>query len=1122
MNQTINPQLELHPSQDYARLREEGMAYVRQLCGKVWTDHNLHDPGITTLEALSFAITDLGYRTAFPTEDLLTGQVGFIAEPQRSSFFPAQQALTTTPLTVVDYRKLLLKIDGVRNAWMRPRLQPLGSELPVYVDVLDGQLSLNASNVGGEPNSPLHINGLYDVWLELESDTELGSMNETALPLSLRSGPFKGITGQLLLTDDSSANRARWAGALLPADLTTMTLVLSDTGSRSTRVDVSVSSDSLPRLKLQLNEALPASVTDGDWLALLTADSDAILPLFQRKQQGIETLLAKADCALQENRNLCEDFARVDTVAADLIAVCADIEVSPVADLEQVQAQVYFVIEQYLNPPVAYYSLTEMLDSGLDAGQIFDGPYIDQGLSFGGELLFNKPGFLRDEELAASELRRAVYSSDIINVLMDIPDVVNVKSLLLRKYDADGTPLGDSEKWCLAIRSGHQPALSLARSKILFFKQGVPFIARQAEFEATLRHLRAAAIKRAYSGVDEALAVPIGRIRDTLTHYPVQHDFPATYQIGQAGLKANAGPVRVTQARQFKGYLLFFEQILADYLAQLAHLPQLFSLDSSLNQTYFSQYLTEIQATSPGAGGSFAEEFYRDPGRFADDIRRNQLREERESMQARRNRLLDHLLARFAEQFSDYVMLMVQQQGGSLKTTTDLINDKIDFLRQQPVLSRERNRAFNYRPKDPAQIWDSDNVSGLEKRAGRLAGIDDYRRRDLSCAQLFATLMDTRRTGNEFRVEIKDASNHLLFKSWELYPDRESAMQVAQQLFPGLARNATYVIETNLAGRFVWFLRAVGQSLQQDQSYLSEAAAAADITRVRARLTEVRAQSSGRPAIASPRHPANVLFDTREYGRDFRVEIKGPDQHLLFKSREIYPTRDAAQDQSRAVFPGVKEFDNYQIDDSGGAGAVFFQLEVAGVVLVHDQLFDNRNEARRRIEQIIARHYQVLESAVCNDEGMYLIEHLLLRPRRAEAELPTTCLGSDSNACSDEDPFSFKASVILPYWPTRFRNMAFRQFFENLLREQAPAHVHLKICWINHWQMVALEQALRGWLAALASEAFASPLLTQRQNALIEVLGSLRSVYPTATLHDCDDDDSAEPVRLGSTNLGVN
>ncbi len=89
------------------------------------------------------------------------------------------------------------------------------------------------------------------------------------------------------------------------------------------------------------------------------------------------------------------------------------------------------------------------------------------------------------------------------------------------------------------------------------------------------------------------------------------------------------------------------------------------------------------------------------------------------------------------------------------------------------------------------------------------------------------------------------------------------------------------------------------------------------------------------------------------------------------------------------------------------------------------------------------------------------------------------------------------------------------------MREQTPAHIQLKICWIDHLQMQDFETALKNWLLALHSETFDSSELVDRQNALLTVLQQLRSVYPTAELHDCDDDNGGEPVRLGSTNLGV-
>ena len=114
----------LPDAQNFGRLREAGVEHIQNLSGKIWTDHNLHDPGITSLEALAFALTDLGYRTSFEIRDLLTPESGIPDPPASSGLFPAHEVLTTNPLTIYDYRKLLLKIEGVRNAWLDPMMDP--------------------------------------------------------------------------------------------------------------------------------------------------------------------------------------------------------------------------------------------------------------------------------------------------------------------------------------------------------------------------------------------------------------------------------------------------------------------------------------------------------------------------------------------------------------------------------------------------------------------------------------------------------------------------------------------------------------------------------------------------------------------------------------------------------------------------------------------------------------------------------------------------------------------------------------------------------------------------------------------------------------------------------------
>jgi hypothetical protein len=87
------------------------------------------------------------------------------------------------------------------------------------------------------------------------------------------------------------------------------------------------------------------------------------------------------------------------------------------------------------------------------------------------------------------------------------------------------------------------------------------------------------------------------------------------------------------------------------------------------------------------------------------------------------------------------------------------------------------------------------------------------------------------------------------------------------------------------------------------------------------------------------------------------------------------------------------------------------------------------------------------------------------------------------------------------------------------LREEAPAHVQLRVCWVGQRQMADLDTAHRAWLTALRGGL--SSELSARAADLIAVLAELSTVYPAATLHDCDLGEDERPVTLGASALGL-
>jgi hypothetical protein len=318
-------------------------------------------------------------------------------------------------------------------------------------------------------------------------------------------------------------------------------------------------------------------------------------------------------------------------------------------------------------------------------------------------------------------------TSDIINRLMDIEGVVAVNNLLLTKYDAEGnviksaadptwnsgTPSFDANKtsasWLLFILPLHQPRLYRNLSRFLFYKNGLPFLPRMDEAYATLTQLRGEAERPKIKSAAKDLPFPPGTFRNPEDYFPVQYSFPLTYGIGTDGLPSHVSTLRRAQARQLKAYLMVFEQLLGNAFAQVAHTADLFSLDPAVRQTYFVR--------------EFTKEIIQGYDEITNGLTQAMLEGMTETLpefQERRNRFLDHILARFGEQFREYALLLTNLQGQQVALDR-LIEDKISFLKAYPLISHDRGRAFNYREDACSQ----ENISGLKKRISLLLGYSD-------------------------------------------------------------------------------------------------------------------------------------------------------------------------------------------------------------------------------------------------------------------------------------------------------------------------------------------------------------------------------------------------------------
>lgn len=1164
----IPKESKFHESEDFEFLRQQGMKYVEDLASESWTDFNVHDPGITLMEALCFAITDLGHRTSFEVKDILAreGSTSKIAKPP---IFQAREILTSNPWTLTDFRKILVDVDGIRNAWLKVadcqevdffanckaskleyfssthkiEKEKLGKDRKILTTYINDPANTESEQIRKTINlevfDPIaNIQIRYNVefllpgWLEIENridefldfinlDTiqsiQLQNVeynNETGVwwgdilldfdfagqnkQITLREIRVEGVSESAVrnalettllllnqdhvilayqgylyhelsrLTEHTVAIRGLYEVMLqyelddqfgdLNNDILNYTLTINEANSIS-EIDLEAAMPSWRGIYQQLEDYYPfiqadnitqltfenesldpvfkiwktdfvlqydgqGSMPDIIWknitftgieteterdhlkanLALM--DARSLLGFFHDKLKKLLHITEAVEFTLHEHRSLCEDYKKISPIGVNEVAVCADIVLENDANLLEVQAEIWFQIQQYLSPSIRFYSLEEMEAMKIPTEEIFNGPALQHG-------------FILDHELKKSDLsdKRFVYVSDMINLIMDVDGVKAVKDLLLTKYNGVGQAVLPSERWCLQIDPLHKAELSIGKSKLLFFKDGLPYILpedKEAALHKKINQKRAIAERYKLKSEKLDYPLPVGTPLNFSEYRSVRHILPQTYGVGIEGLPESASKARKGKASQLKAFLLFFDQLLANYVSQLSNLDELFSLDSHHSdkdkKTYYTRFLSEDLI---GAALYFDEPALKDlTGPDIGEASLQRIFESHSTYLDRRNRFLDHLLARFAESFSDYALRVFQILDDNERQI--LIQDKIEFLKEYPIISSQRGKGFNY--KHVEEIWDTNNVAGLKKRMSKLLGMPDYTRNSLHCQ----TIRDN------FRV--------------------------------------------------------VGTPI----------AAPTDFTFV---LT-----MNGTDILTSPKQFNNYddAFEAMEEAIAWALE------------KENYTTEpDGAQFKFQ-----IGEIVRDPVTDTVITKDIFLESVAS---FATELLAIDEGES---VQQEVAADF---EEDPCTKEGFHLIEHLLLRPKyEFHDTLFEVCLNPDCFFCGEEDPYSFRVTAVLPYWMEKFVDpqMKIREYTNRLFRQEAPAHVHLKICWVNNSQMRLVDLHYRRWLEENAKRFPNKEMLSRRLNALISIMGKLRNVYAEGFLHDCEDSEEENTIILNKSYLG--
>lgn len=667
-------------------------------------------------------------------------------------------------------------------------------------------------------------------------------------------------------------------------------------------------------------------------------------------------------------------FDRIVFLEYDFIGVVLDIELADEVDPKKIFAKFIQDVQNYFSSEIKFKSLNELLDQDFGTETIFNGPLL-------------KNGFLLDEQLSNQTIRKRIYLSDLITIAMAIDGVSFVRDLKI--IDAEKKEYN----WIYDVQFAKSPRIDSELSKFkCFYRNSLIFESKPSFIDLWA----SPKLNQTSSHSQNILDLPVGFSKNLLKYHSIQYDFPDTFGIGFKGPTAGATAIKSSAAKQLKGYLIIYDQIMANFLAQLDHVKYLFSTEN-IENTSAIQLIDDI----PGVEylyKYFIENYYIKHNDFSDKIKlksewnkylkdqKHQLNREiqnsfetRVEFLKRRNSVLDHLLARFGVNTNKLELLSEMNQ-------IEAINYKIDLLRNFPGLSSEKYSIGK------SSVYPE--ISGLKAWLGKNLNLKGIKNEYIT--------MGVSKFGfdNEIEAEIYSFENPLneLLKNGI---DIENIVETGSNEVSIFDKDNEIVSRLHVVNKRQNELRTFIHQKIKEINHNSENFLVID-------------HISLKPTSDYLCYGFNILFDGKPI---FISERKFSLNHCdLFV--EKFKELSVRLDNFKVIETAFKEF------------RVSFECQYGN---------------------LLSRTYYSSYSEAINKFEYYL--------NSINSKLLTFSFSTKYENCyvNISNPFSYIISIILPTWATKFQNKGFKAYLEEYLYQELPAHLVVNIRWLDFDDMTTFE-----------------------------------------------------------------
>jgi hypothetical protein len=821
------------------------------------------------------------------------------------------------------------------------------------------------------------------------------------------------------------------------------------------------------------------------WLSPILEENSTLKGLFniivdpQDYTENDTHLYEKIRRVFAKYRTICEDLEEIIIQKPIEVSILASIEMHETAEPEMVLAELYFRLNEFYNPEIKFLSLEQVIDMGKNVNDLFSGPLL-------------KHGFILDENL--QERHTSVSLSDVSRILMQIEGVVSVKHLHLA---ADGVPFDTTLELTenQSVRFTFPATSHLEKGKkypIEFLKGNFPYTSVDYSKASRRYNELQASNKRVYRTEAYQFDTAQGQHWYLAEYYSVQNQFPMVYGVSSEGVPLPATDERRAQAKQLKGYLMLFEQVLANYLAQVAHLKDIFSPKTRFKQTYFHQTLDAV----PNVQDLYRQDINQDlhggifsnktpiPADYKTGLQA--LIQQQDNFEERRNKFLDFFLAVHGETFEAYQLSQKPFYKNAQEYAQYQLESKTRFLGTLAHLNKKRTTAIDYLHEDLRKNY----RSGLEEKLIILLNLTKEAsifEEITEATQNLPTLTEDK--DNELWVKATTLEHAALtYETVEQYFDFVDENDLPTFDFPLLDiwRNSTFAEAKQYS---TYFLREgvnlqnylIGKTPESEKYHLvfleedvyrylgsfdTEDMALQALMQLRKNLQKRNNTDETLYVVE------NILLRPDLTERKFGFFLLDEQGNRILKSEKRYDFQHRKRIIEQLEIHLFQD-ENYSVErKDNGNFEIQFKTEIEGEEILMRSIQDNISV--QEIHEIAESLFNFIANA----------KNIIAYEEKIAFYIQIT----DQDEPIEEDFFHYQISCILPNWTTRLQNPQFQSVAENIIQENVPANTICHVYWLSLSDMQRFQELYQAWLNALQEVKYPKKLEESLRNEFTRFL----------------------------------